>query len=912
MKVIERKTVKRGVNVTWRALLVALLLGALPLALADEPESPYDRGAAGLYEAVTKLPTTARFLLVGAHPDDEPSGVVAYLARGEGVETAYLSLNRGEGGQNQIGPELFDGLGVIRTDELLAAREIDGAEQFFTTTYDFGYSRTLEETLEKWGEERALNDIVRVIRTFRPQVVVTFHADERVGHGHHQAAGYLTVKAFDMAADPEAFPEQLEEGLRPWQADKLYLSAGVGGGEGEIDPDSLAINAGDYDPVLGRTYQQIGLEGRSYHRSQGMGNVQEPGPTTNYFTLLESHLSATGTGGITGGEAGTKETSFFDNINTTITGIGQGLEDAPAYLASDLEAIQTAATEAVEAFDPRAPEEVAGPVLRGLAATDALIEKIEADALPDDAKAELLFDLDAKREDFNEAARDALGLNVRVLSSDAVVVPGQTFEVTVDALNQGAQAVTVEELALEAPANWTVTEAEPETEEGAEPAKTAPADLAYNEEADALYNVSVPQDAQLTRPYWRLPDAYTGHVVVEREDCVILAYCPPQLYGVATVMADGAEVEVRLPVEYRWADPNYGERHRLLSVAPRVSLSVTPNELILPEAEASAGTAIDVQVTIKNDAPEASSGEVRLDAPEGWVVEPETQPFTLEREEGTTLLTFSVTPPEGVTADRHEISATATLDGDTSGSEYNEGYTLISYPHTGYRPLYSPATATVNVLDVTVPENFRVGYVMGEGDSVADALTALGFEVEMLSPEQIANADLSVYDSIVLGVRAYLTRGDLVANHDRLMAYVEEGGNLVVQYNKYEWDGVMEGGPGPYPTAMSWNRVTEEDAPVTMLEPDNVLLNYPNDITQEDFEGWVQERGLYWLGEWDKRYTPLLSSFDTGMEPFEGGLLTTEYGEGRWTYAGWAFFRELPAGVPGAYRLFTNLVVGGE
>ena len=620
-----------AVNVTskivWRALLVALMLGALPLALADEPESPYDRGAAGLYEAVKKLPSTARFLLVGAHPDDEPSGVVAYLARGEGVETAYLSLNRGEGGQNQIGPELFDGLGVIRTDELLAAREIDGAEQFFTTTYDFGYSRTLEETLEKWGEERALSDIVRVIRTFRPQVVVTFHADERVGHGHHQAAGYLTVKAFEMAADPEAFPEQLEEGLRPWQADKLYLSAGVGGGEGEIDPDSLAINAGDYDPVLGRTYQQIGLEGRSYHRSQGMGNVQEPGPTTNYFTLLESHVP----------EVEGTEASFFSNIDTSITGIGQDLgEAAPAYLVPDLERIQTAATEAVEAFDARAPEAVAGPVLEGLAATDALIEKVEGDTLAEDHKAELLFELERTREDFNEAARDALGLNVRALSNDAVVVPGQTFEVTLEALNQGAQEITVEGLALEAPADWTVTEAEPETEEGAEPVKTAPADLAYNEEADALYSVGVPEDAQLTRPYWRLPDAYTGHVVVEREDCVTLAYCPPQLYGVATVMADGAEVEVRLPVEYRWADPNYGERHRLLSVAPRVSLSVTPNELILPEAEASAGTAIDVQVTVKNDAPEASSGEVRLDAPEGWTVEPETQPFMLEREEGTT------------------------------------------------------------------------------------------------------------------------------------------------------------------------------------------------------------------------------------------------------------------------------------
>lgn len=876
----------------WCAALMTVVLSVFATVWADVPESSYDIGAAGLSGAVKALPTTARFLLVGAHPDDEPSGVIAYLARGEGVDTAYLSLNRGEGGQNQIGPELFDGLGVIRTDELLGARAIDGAEQFFTTTYDFGYSRTLEETLEQWGEERALRDIVRVIRTFRPHVMVTFHADERVGHGHHQAAGYLTVKAYDLAADPEAFPELLEEGLYPWAVPKLYLSAGVGGGEGEEVEANLVINAGEFDPILGRTYQQVGLEGRSQHRSQGMGNVPEPGPTTNYFTLLESRVPAAA-----------EETSFFDNLDTSITGIADTLgEDAPAYLQPQLARIQRYALEAQASFDVQNPERVAQPVLEGLAALDELMGRLSGEGLPEEAEAGVMYELERTREDFNRAAVLALGLNVRARTSDAVVVPGQTFEVTLDVLNQGEMPVTVNELALAAPDTWMM-----ERTEGADAATP----LAYNENVSTTYTLTVPEGNSVTQPYWQLPDAYTGHVTLNREECVTLAYCPPEVYGVAVVEggggagADGAEVRVRLPLTYVWADPNVGERRRELTVAPRVSLKVSPEQIIMPVADTD--TPVTLQVTVKSDAPEGASGTVELNLPEGWSAEPSSQEFTINREGGTTLLTFEVSA-EGASDGQYAITAEAMVDGET----YRQGYTTIAYPHTGYRNLYAPAATQVSVIDVTVPQDFRVGYVMGEGDQVADALRALGFEVEMLEPDDVANADLSVYDSIVLGVRAYLTREDLVANHDRFMEYVEEGGNLVVQYHKFEWDEVVEGGPGPYPTVMSWNRVTEEDAPVTILEEDSILLNAPNEITQEDFEGWVQERGLYWLGEWDERYTPLLSSFDTGMDPFEGGILTTEYGEGRWTYAGWAFFRQLPAGVPGAYRLFANLVVGGE
>ncbi|MBB6098426.1 LmbE family N-acetylglucosaminyl deacetylase [Deinobacterium chartae] len=852
-------------------LSAALLLA--PAALADLPRSP-EIGTVGADQALGRLPVTARFLLVGAHPDDEPSGVMAYVGRGLHAETAYLSLNRGEGGQNEIGPELFDGLGVIRTDELLGARALDGAKQYFTTVYDFGYSRTLEETLSKWDEQKALEDVVKVIRTFRPDVMVTFHADERVGHGHHQAAGYLAVKAFELAGDPKAFPEL---GLPAWQPSKLYLSAGVGGGAGEADKATLTIDVGQYDPVIGRSYQQVGLEGRSFHRSQGMGQVQPPGSYLNHFVLLESKLGA----------KPARETSFFDGIATALPERWKGVN---AALEADLAAVQKAADTAAAKLDARQPQTALPDVLAGLTATRAALSKVQALDLEAARKAALIDDLNRKAAQFTDAAQRLAGIDFRAVPTKATVAQGETATVRWSLTNQGGVPLELLEARIAAPSSWKV--------EGAA-AKTGPVE--QGKAASGELKVTLPADANLTRPYWRRPDAFSGRVQVERPECVTLPHCPPDATAHARVRIGGVELDLEAPLAFVWSDAKFGERSRLLTVTPKLSVSAAPELKILPLGS-ERNVAVQVRVSSHSASPVA--GKLSLQLPQGWTSAQGTQDFRLERENDSRLITFTAVAPEGLQAGRYAISAVAEVD----GRRYTEGMQLVSYPHTEYRALYNPARVEVQAFDLAAPKDLKVGYVPGVGDQVPAALEQAGLQVTLLTPEFIASGDLSQYDTIVVGVRAYNDRPDLVAHHARLMKYVEDGGNMVVQYHKFEWDKVLPGGPGPFPTTMSTDRVTEEDAPVKILVPEDPDFNTPNRITAADFDGWVQERGLYWLSKWDDRYVPLLASNDKGLPELKGGLLKAKVGKGTWTYAGYAFFRELPAGVPGAYRLFVNLL----
>ncbi|PYE50423.1 PIG-L family deacetylase [Deinococcus yavapaiensis] len=856
-------------------LALALTAALLGTAKADLPRSP-EVGAVGIQQAVDRLPMSARFLLVGAHPDDEPSGVMAYVTRGLHAESAYLALNRGEGGQNEIGTELFDGLGIIRTDELLGARAVDGAKQYFSTVYDYGFSRTLNEALSKWDEQKALSDVVRVIRTFRPDVVVTFHADERVGHGHHQAAGYLAVKAFDLAGDPSAFPEL---GLPAWQPQKLYLSAGVGGGTGDAQNATLTVDVGQYDPILGRTYQQIGLEGRSYHRSQGMGSLLPAGSFKNNFVILKGKSGA----------ASGQEKSFFDGVPTTLTARWANVE-IPA-LASALRTAQREAESAVKNLDLRTPETTVARVRRGLDAIRRAKNVAEgvSDLAPA-AKSALVDDLARKEEQFNEALVRLLGLNLKAVANDATVTPGQAFKVRFDLYNQGKLPVELASAGLELPSGWEAKGA------------VAAATLAAGGAVGASLDVTVAGNAALTRPYWRRPDNFSGRVTVDRPECVTLPYCPTDTFAVARVNVSGTPVTVRVPLQNVWADPKFGERSRLLAVVPKLNVRVDPDLAIMPLGSDRKAT---VHVRVENNTTGATEGNVTLKLPAGWTATQAAQPFKLARSGEAALLAFDVQAPANLTAGTYAIDAEATL-----GSEkFAEGYTVINYAHTEYRPLYAPARATINAFDLKVP-SVKIGYVPGTGDVVPEALKRVGLDVTTLTPEFIASGDLSQFGTIVIGVRAYGDRPDLAANHARLMNYIERGGNMVVQYHRFEWDRIMTGGPGPFPTTLGPAniRVTEEDAPVRILAPEDPAFTTPNRITQADFEGWVQERGLYWLTTWDPRYKALLESHDRGEPEAQGGLVKVKVGQGTWTYAGYAFFRELPAGVPGAYRLFVNLL----
>lgn len=853
------------------AFLTAVLA---PGARADLPKS-IETGALGVEQAVGRLPVSARFLLVGAHPDDEPSGLMAYVARGLRAESAYLSLNRGEGGQNEIGSELFDGLGLIRTDELLGARAVDGAQQYFTTVYDFGFSRTLKESLSKWDEQKALEEVVRVIRTVRPDVVVTFHADERVGHGHHQAAGYLAVKAYDLAGDPNAFPEL---NLPAWKPQKLYLSAGVGGGAGEADKATLTVDVGQFDPVLGRTYQQVGLEGRSYHRSQGMGSLQPAGSFKNNFGLLK------GTSGVASG----KETSFFDGIPTTLPQRWANL-GLPA-LQANLTTAQVAADSAFKNLNLRAPERALPSVLTGLKAVRTALGLARQASLDPTVKANLIDDLTRKETQFNEAALRLAGVNLRVVADDATVTPGQAFKVRLELFNQGRVPVNLTRAQLELPQGWTTT------------GELKPGELAAGAGVNTTYNVTAASDARLTRPYWQRPDSFSGRVTVNRPECITLPHCPPETWASGQVNINGVPVNVRVPVVNVWRDPKIGERSRLLTVVPKLNVRLDPDLAVLPT---NGNRTLRVNVRVENNATTKADGAVTLKLPSGWQADVASRAFQLARAGDSQLLTFTVQAPAGTPSGSYPIEAEATL-----GTErFNEGYTTVNYAHTEYRNMYAPARTTVNAFDLKVP-NIKIGYVPGTGDLVPAALERVGLPVTFLTPEMIASSDLSQFDTIVVGVRAYANRPDLIANHTRLMQFVENGGNMVVQYHRFEWDATRPGGSGPYPTLMGNvnTRVTEEDAPVTILAPQDPAFTTLNQITAADFNGWVQERGLYWLNEWDPRYIPLLESHDPGEKEAKGGLLKAQYGKGTWTYAGYAFFRELPAGVPGAYRLFVNLL----
>lgn len=859
-----------------RSSLALTFLTALlaPTAHADLPKS-IERGAIGIEQAVGRLPVTARFLLVGAHPDDEPSGLMAYVSRGLRAESAYLSLNRGEGGQNEIGSELFDGLGLIRTDELLGARAVDGAQQYFTTVYDFGFSRTLKESLEKWDEQKALEEVVRVIRTVRPDVVVTFHADERVGHGHHQAAGYLAVKAYDLAGDPSAFPEL---NLPAWKPQKLYLSAGVGGGAGEADKATLTVDVGQFDPVLGRTYQQVGLEGRSYHRSQGMGSLQPAGSFKNNFVLLKGQV----------GNASGKETSFFEGIATTLPDRWSGL-DLPA-LQANLTTAQVAANSAAKNLDLRAPERALPAVLTGLRALRNAKSIAERSELDPASKTNLLDDLKRKEAQFNEAALRLSGINLRAVADDATVTPGQTFKVRYELFNQGKVDLDLTGAQLELPTGWTVK------------GEAKPAPLAAGAGMNTTYDVTTAPNASVTQAYWQRPDSFSGRVTVNRPECVTLPYCPPEGWASAQLNLNGVAVSVRVPIENVWRDPKVGERSRLLTVVPKLNVRLDPDLAVLPVG---GNRTLNVNVRVENNQTSAAAGNVTLKLPAGWQANAAERAFQLPRSGDSQIITFSVQAPAGIQPGTYAIEAQAALGAEV----FRQGYTTISYPHTEYRNLYTPARVNINAFDLTVPQ-IKVGYVPGVGDLVPAALERIGMPVTFLTPEMIASSDLSQFDTIVVGVRAYVDRPDLTANHARLMKYVEDGGNMVVQYHRFEWDAIRPGGPGPFPTLMGRvnSRVTEEDAPVTILAPQDPAFNTPNKITMADFDGWVQERGLYWLNEWDARYTPLLSSRDEGQPEAKGGLLKAQHGKGTWTYAGYAFFRELPAGVPGAYRLFVNLL----
>ncbi len=881
----------RSRGVARRGLLVALTTLALPGAYAHlsaqqtSVDPSIERGVTGVALGLRQLQGVKRVLMIGAHPDDEDTALLTALARGQGAETAYLSLTRGDGGQNLIGPELFEGLGVVRTGELLAARALDGGRQFFTRAFDYGYSKSADEALAAWPRDELVRDVVWVVRTFRPQVIVSvFSGTPADGHGQHQASGIVAQEAFEAAADPTRFPDLAAVGAEPWQATKLYRLAWR-------SPESATthVETGSFDFLLGRSHHQVAMESRSQHRSQDMGAGQPLGPRSTGLVLLATAPGVEGEGG------------FWAGVDTTLAAVAEGLDGFRARVRDAQARLTT--------HDPAA-------VVPTLIDARRELEAARRVADPDTPELATL------RARLDETLLAAAGVVARARVSDDLVVPGDTVDVTVELWNGGPHTLYRVSPGLLAPDGWEVTDFTPlEASAG----RGGPFGVAEQTAAVGpggrvdpgqlvrwQVRVAVPADADVSALYFRLA-ARDGEMYRWPDDPALwgLPKAPPPLRARVSLalhdpgaMAQAADdrgpvvTSVDRDVRFFGVDPAFGEFTRPLLVVPAVSVGVSPGVMAWP-SELQETREVAVELTGEARV----SGHVTLDAPDGWRVEPASTSFEFEAPGQRRSAVFRVTP-DGAAEGAHEFRAVATL---TDGRSYDDGYRLIDYPHIERTAFFSPAVTRVSVAPVRVAEGLRVGYIMGSGDDGPEALRQMGVEVDVVAPEQLRSDALQGYDALVLGIRVYETRPDVAAANDVILEFARRGGTVVVQYNKQEYP---QGGFAPYEVSMGRGapRVTDEGSPVEFVDPESPVLTWPNRLTEADFDGWVQERGLYFLSEWDDRYRPQLAFTDPGEAPALGSLLVAPVGEGVYVYTGISFFRQFPAGVAGAYRLFANLV----
>jgi LmbE family N-acetylglucosaminyl deacetylase len=804
------------------------------------------KDAAELQLALRRLANVGGALYIAAHPDDENTAMLSWLASEKHLRTTYLSVTRGDGGQNLIGDETGPLLGVIRTQELLAARRIDGAEQMFTRAIDFGYSKTPEETLEIWDHEKVLADVVWAIRYVQPDVIITrFPSTGEGGHGQHTASAILAEEAFDAAADPTRFPEQLRF-TRPWQAKRLYWNRFSWRQVDPNDPaivNALKIDLGTYNPLLGRAYTEIAAESRSQHKSQGFGSAERRGTVINYYTLLK-------------GEPGTE---MFEGVPMSWSRYPGG------------ESVGQLLEQAASEFNPNNPA-ASVPLL--LQANTAL-ERLRARPEWSDAAKPWL---ERKRLDLLDAIREAAGIAIDVSAARPTVSPGEELPVSVTVVNRSDHPFRLSMVAS------LMTN----------PGKAPGTLLKNNEPVKVDVSLKVPPGYTTSQPYWLEHPPTRGLYSVHHQ---LQIGRPENWYELPlNVSLDYQMMNTLIftvPVLYRRTDPVAGELVREVDIVPPVSVKNGAAVYIFPEAKPR-------QVAVWMKGFQAAKGSVKLIMPEGWKAEPASLPVQFAKSGDEARAVFTVTPPAGDSV--AALLAEVTLE---DGRKIAQGIIDIDYPHISPQRVFGDSTAKLVRADIK-RRGGRVGYIMGSGDDIPEILQQVGYDVTLLTDEDLDRADFGKYDTIITGIRAYNTRDRLVLAHEKLMEYVANGGTMIVQYNT---TGDLElKSPGPYPFEISRDRVTVEEAPVTFIDPKHPLLTAPNRITQRDFEGWVQERGLYFPGKWDENYQPVLASNDPGETEKRGGELYARHGKGVFIYTAYSWWRQLPAGVPGAIRAFVNLV----
>jgi LmbE family N-acetylglucosaminyl deacetylase len=823
----------------FKSLIALLIFFQLKLTVVHA-QPPRPLNAAELQLALKKLTVLGSALYIAAHPDDENTALLAYLSRERLVRTAYLSVTRGDGGQNLIGSEKGPLMGVLRTQELLAARRVDRAEQFFTRAVDFGYSKSPEETMAIWGKEKVLGDMVWVIRTFRPDVIVTRFPTSGGGHGQHTASAILAEEAFHAAGDPSRFPEQLKY-VRPWQPRRLLWNAWPrrwGPRPADL-PVTLQVDVGTYNPLLGKSYTEIAAESRSMHKSQGFGSAARRGSTIEDFALVAGDPA---------------EKNLFDGVDLSWSRVPGGRQ-----VGETLE-------KAYRAFKPEQPSAVLPLLLEAYAGMDKLPQS---------------YWVPVKRKELLDTIRSCAGLWLEAIAEDYSAAPGSVVKINLEAINRSRYRFVWKEIRLPNDSNGTALNQE----------------LAYNQPAERELSIRLPQDAEISQPYWLKRKPEKGTYEVDEPRLIGQPESPPPLTARFVLAADGQRLMFDVPVLYRWTDPVAGEQVRPFEIVPEVAVNLEEKVYVFPDTRAK-----EVHLKLLAGAPDVS-GEVRLSLPPGWRATPEAIPFSLQNKYDETEVSFTLGPPT------EPATGILTAVVETGRSTWSHSLVTIEYPHIPIQTLFPPAEARLVRVDLR-KRGMRIGYLMGSGDDIPASLRQVGYDVALLSDEDLEDADLSGFDAVILGVRAFNTRPRLKTQQRRLLEYVRSGGTLIVQYNTNRR--LVTDEIGPYPFRISNERVTVEEAPVTFLDPNHPLLNTPNKITQEDFQGWVQERGLYFADEWDERYQTVLASHDPGESPKEGGLLFARYGKGVFIYTGYAFFRQLPAGVPGAYRLFVNMISAGR
>lgn len=898
-----------------------------PNAKPDAIAIPEDRGSSALLESLRKLQTRASIIVIVAHPDDEDGSMMSYESRGLGTRVTLLTLNRGEGGQNIMSDDFYDALGEVRTQELLQADRYYGVQQYFTRVADYGFSKTKEEALEKWGYDRVLYDVVRIVRMTRPLVVTsTFVGGPTDGHGQHQVSGMMAQQVFDAAADPNVFPDQIKAGLLPWKPLKVYsrvpFFAATQQGmydyatgryvpvrfydyvhkswiEGPLS-DDLDVPTGSYDPALGLNYVQIARTGLGFQKSQNGGTGPAPaGAVTSRYHRFGSAFPVEG-----------KEKSFFDGIDTSISGIAQlaggGGND---FLKQGLAPINSSVEDALSKFSMTHPEQVAPSLARGLKATRALIAEVEQSSLSPAAKYNVEHELRVKETQFNDALAQALGINVLATvtpeqeptgrfamfggSADTfqAAIPGQEFWVKISATNQSPAQVTVSKVFLATPEpGWAV-----------QPLGESPTTLADNKNVAQRFQVRVPKDAKLTRPYFTRPNSEQPYYDIHVPADLGLPTSDYPLTAELDLDYQGEPIRVRQTVQTVRKVTGPGVELQPLLVAPAISVSVSPRHGIMPLS----GTTFKLTVSLRSSVKGEAKGVLTLAMPAGWRAKPAQVNFSIGRDGEVQQSSFEITPGK-LEAKPYEIKAIAEYDGE----KYTEGFHLTGYEGLRPYPLYSPSTLDTRGVNVKAAPGLKVGYVIGTGDEVPASLEDIGVHVNFLSASDLASGDLNQYDCIVLGVRAYAARPDLITYNGRLLNYVKNGGVLFVQYNSAQYD--HNYGPYPYSLTNDPEKVVDETAKVNILDPANPLITWPNKITSADFDGWLEERGHSFMKSWDPRYEALTEVHDPGQDSQKGGLLYARYGKGAYIYGAFALYRQLPEGVPGAFRIIANILSLGK